>query len=210
MGESVPGMASKIKTLLGWTALGCLVGGGALWALSPLGVELSAAKFKSPDVFWQLFPSAPLLLALGLVGLLLPGRGGRGPAERAGIWTGLAGAVLVLGGAVGLFHLGVDDAFIVAAPAYRAFRAGLVLLASGALVFAFAGTRAGRLPAPAGLTFALSALAGLLSVARDLGPFGAALWSVFGAGWVWLGLGLLVGSARAAGPEGGGRTPPVR
>jgi len=191
------GSASKIGTLLWWASLACLVGGGLLWALSPLGVELSAAKLKSPDVFWRLFPSAPSLLALGLVGLLLFGGGRRGPAaEKLGLWAALAGAALVVAGAVGLYHLGVDDAFIVAAPAYRAFRLGLILLAAGALLFAFAGTRTGNLPVWAGLPFALSALAGLLSAAQDLGPFGAALWAVFGAGWVWLGLTLFVGSFR--------------
>lgn len=183
--------------MLWWASLACLIGGGVLWALSPVGVELSATKFKTPDVFWRLFPSAPLLLALGLVGLLLSGDGRRGPAAKLGLWAALAGAALVVAGAAGLFHLGVDDAFIMAAPAYRAFRAGLIVLAAGALVFAFAGTRTGHLPAWASLPFALSALAGLLAVVQDLGPFGAALWSVFGAGWVWLGLALFVGSFRA-------------
>lgn len=75
----------------------------------------------------------------------------------------------------GLFYFGVDDAFIMVAPAYRAFRAGLVLLAVGALLFAVSETRGGGLAVWAGLPFALLALAGLVAVVRDLGPFGAAL-----------------------------------
>lgn len=204
----MPEPAPKPGRLLRWASLACLAGGGALLALSPLGVELSALKFKTPDVFWGLFPSAPLLLALGLIGLLLSGDGRRGLPAKVGLWAALAGAALVFGGAVGLFHLGIDDAYIMAVPAYRAFRAGLILLAAGALIFAVSETRAGGLPDWAGLPFALSAMAGLLAVVRDLGPFGAALWSVFGAGWVWLGLALFVGSSRAGGPEAPRSVPP--
>jgi len=181
-----------------WASLACLAGGGALWALSPLGVRLSELKFKTPDVFWKLFVSAPLLLGLGLAGLLLFGGGRRNPAAGVGLWVALAGAALIAAGDVGLYHLGVDDAYIMAAPAYRAFRAGLLLLAAGALVYAVSDSMAGRLPAWAGLPFALSALAGLLAAAQDLGPFGAALWAVFGAGWVWLALGLFSYSLREA------------
>ena len=202
----MPGTGTKTKTLLRLTALACLIGGGALWALSPVGVELATLKFKSPDVFWKLFPSAPLLLALGVLGLLLGRNGGRGLAAKVGLWGALAGLLLVAAGDVGLFHLGVDDAYIMAAPAYRAFRLGLLLLAAGALLFGAAETRAGGLPAWAGLPFALSALAGLLAVSQDLGPFGAALWAVFGAGWVWLGLAILVGMFgrfRRRGPAAG-------
>ena len=189
----MPGTGTKTKTLLRLTALACLIGGGALWALSPVGVELATLKFKTPDAFWKLFPSAPLLLALGVLGLLLGRSGGRGLAAKVGLWGTLAGLLLVAAGDVGLFHLGVDDAYIMAAPAYRAFRVGLLLLAVGALLFGAAETRTGGLPMWTGLPFALSALAGLLAVSQDLGPFGAALWAVFGAGWVWLGLALLVG-----------------
>lgn len=195
----MPEPASKLGKLLRWACLACLAGGGVLWALSPLGVGLSELKFKTPDVFWKLFASAPLLLGLGLAGLLLFG-GRRDRAARAGLWAAFAGSALIAIGDIVLYHLGVDDAYIMAAPAYRAFRAGLVLLAAGALLFASTETRAGHLPAWVGLPFALSALAGLLAVLQDLGPFGAALWSVFGAGWAWLGFAHLVGSFAAGGP----------
>ena len=192
----MPEPATKLGRFLGWMSLACLVGGGGLWALSPLGVELSALEFKTPDVFWKLFPSSPALLLVGLVGLYLRGREGAGRAVRIGLGAAILGCVLVVAGAVGLYHLGLDDAFIMAAPAYRALRLGLLLLAAGALLFGAAATRAGSLPTWAGLPFALSALAGLLAVAGDLGRFGAALWAVFGAGWVWLGLAVFVGSLR--------------
>ena len=80
------GAGSKIGGLLWWASLACLVGGGVLWALSPVGVELSELKFKTPDVFWKLFPTAPLLLAVGVLGLLLMRREGRSLAavDRCG------------------------------------------------------------------------------------------------------------------------------
>ena len=193
---------SKIGGLLWWASLSCLVVGGALWALSPVSVGLSEAKFKTPDVFWTLFPSASLLLVLGILGLIVRHKEGRGPAAKIGLWAALAGLVLLTAGDVGLFYLDLDDAYIMAAPAYRTFRAGLVLAAAGALLFAFSETRDGSLPAWCGLPFALSALAGLVAVVRDTGPFGAALWAVFGAGWVWLGLALLVGSVGDRGRPG--------
>ncbi len=205
----MPRLGSKIKTLLWWAALACLIGGGALWALSPMGVELSELQFKTPDVFWKLFLSAPLLLAFGLLGLLARRTVGRGLAARIGLLTALAGLALVVAGDAGLFHLGVDDTYIMAAPAYRTFRVGLVLVATGALLFAVAETRGRGLPAWVGLPFAIASLAGLVAFARDLGPFGAALWAVFGAGWAWLGLSLLVESVgkkgRAVRAAGGPR-----
>jgi hypothetical protein len=201
---------SRIGTLLWWVSLACLIGGGVLWALSPLGVELSGLKFKTPDVFWKLFPSSPALLFAGLIGLLWRGRRS-GTVAKIGLWAALAGSALIVAGDVGLFHLNLDDTFIMSAPAYRALRAGLVLLAAGALIFGAAETRSGGLPAWAGLPFALSALVGLVAVARDLGPFGAALWAVFGAGWVWLAFALFVGSSRIKGwTAEGGRTGEAR
>ncbi len=58
----------------------------------------------------------------------------------------------------------------------------------GTLLFAVTESRGRGLLAWIGLPFVLSALAGLLAAAQDLGPFAVALWSAFGAGWVWLGL----------------------
>ena len=45
-----------ISFFIRWTGLLC-VPGGMLWALSPLGVHLSELKFKTPDLFWKLFPT---------------------------------------------------------------------------------------------------------------------------------------------------------
>ena len=47
----------------------CALGGGILWALSPTGVSVSEALFHTPNAFWKAFPSAPLLLLVGLLGL---------------------------------------------------------------------------------------------------------------------------------------------
>lgn len=185
--------------LLWWVSLACLIGGGVLWALSPMGIELSELKFKTPNVFWKLFFSSPTLLFAGLLGLYLWRRRRHNTVAKIGLWAAFTGSILIVAGDVGLFHLGVDDTFIMSAPAYRALRAGLVLLAAGALLFSVTATRSRDLPTWGGLPFALSALAGLVAVARDLGPFGAALWAVFGAGWVWLAFVLFVDPSRIRG-----------
>ncbi len=177
--------------LLRWSGLLC-VPGGVLWALSPLGVYLSEQRFHTPNVFWKLFPSAPLLLLVGLVGLhlLISGRSGR--LERVGFYVALLGFLLILIGDVGEFWLHIDDVYIMTAPAYRAFRLGLVVLAVGAILFGVAAGRDRTLPVWGALPFAIGGLCGLISVVRDLGSFGAALWILFGIGWAWLGLALFV------------------
>jgi O-antigen/teichoic acid export membrane protein len=177
--------------LLRWMGLLC-VPGGVLWALSPLGIHLSELRYHTPNVFWKLFPSAPLLLMVGLIGLhaLISGCSGR--LERAGFYTALLGFLLILAGAVGGFWLKIDDVYIMTAPAYRAFRLGLVVMAAGAIVFGVGAGRDRTLPVWGALPLAIGALCGLVSVVRDLGSFGAVLWILFGVGWAWLGFALLV------------------
>lgn len=48
------------------------------------------------------------------------------------------------------------------------------------------------MPSWGALPFAVGALAGLISFVGDLDYLGAALWTVFGAGWAWLGFSPLV------------------
>jgi hypothetical protein len=177
--------------LLRWTGLLC-VPGGVLWALSPTGVYLSELRFHTPDVFWKLFPSAPLLMMISLIGLhaLISDRSGW--LERAGFYTFLLGSLLVLAGDVGEFWLRIDDVYIMTAPAYRAFRIGLVVMAAGSILFGVGAGRDRTLPVWGALPFAIGALCGLISVVRDLGSFGAVLWILFGLGWAWLGLALFV------------------
>jgi hypothetical protein len=177
--------------LLRWMGLLC-VPGGVLWALSPLGVYLSELRFHTPNVFWKLFPSAPLLMMIGLVGLhtLISGRSGW--LERVGFYTALLGFVLILVGDVGEFWLRIDDVYIMTAPAYHAFRIGLIVMAAGSILFGVGAGRDKTLPVWGALPFAIGALCGLISVVRDLGSFGAVLWILFGLGWAWLGLALFV------------------
>jgi O-antigen/teichoic acid export membrane protein len=176
--------------LLRWTGLLC-VPGGLLWALSPVGVHLSELWYHTPNVFWKLFPSAPLLLLAGLIGLHAVISGRSGWLERAGFILALLGLVLILAGDVGQFWLGLDDVYIMTAPAYRAFRLGLVVLAVGSLIFGVAAGRDRALPVWGALPFAIGALCGLVSFSRELGQLGAVLWILFGLGWAWLGLVLL-------------------
>jgi hypothetical protein len=176
--------------LLRWSGLMCAPG-GVLWALSPLGVYLSELRFNTPNVFWKLFPSAPLLLLIGLIGLhvLISGRSGR--LERMGFYAALLGLVLILAGDVGEFWLRTDDVYLMTAPSYRALRLGLILLTAGSILFGVGVGRERTLPVWGALPFAIGALCGLISVVRNLGYFGAVLWILFGLGWVWLALALL-------------------
>ena len=184
-------MLKLFRSLVRWTGLIC-VPGGVLWALSPTGVQLSELMFHTPNVFWKLFASAPLLLLIGLVGLHFRISGRSRRLESAGFLLALLGLVLILAGNVGQFWLGIDDAYIVTAPAYRAFRLGLVVLAVGSTLFGVAAARDGRLPLWGTLPFVVGALLGLVAFVGDLGSFGAMLWILFGVGWAWLGLALLL------------------
>ena len=180
-------MRRLLTFILRWSGL-LVVPGGVLWALSPVGVSLSNSLFHTPNVFWKLFPSAPLLILVGLVGLQFRQAGRSGLLEKIGFCVALLGLVLIVVGDVGLYWLGIDEAYIMTAPAYRALRLGLLVLAAGSILFAVAAPRDGALPTWGLLPFVVGSLCGLISFARDLGSFGAVLWILFGLGWAWLGL----------------------
>ncbi|MGH3145205.1 MAG: hypothetical protein ACRDTR_05325 [Rubrobacter sp.] len=182
-------MRRLLTFILRWSGILC-VPGGLLWALSPVGVSLSESLFHTPNVFWKVFPSAPLLILVGLVGLQLRQAERSGLLQKLGFFVALLGLVLIVAGDVGLYWLGLDDAYIMTAPAYRAFRLGLLVLAVGSILFAVAAPRDGALPTWGLLPFVVGSLCGLISFATDLGSFGAVLWAVFGLGWAWLGLSL--------------------
>ncbi len=184
-------MRRLLGFLVRWAGL-LVVPGGLLWALSPVGVSISETAFGTPNVFWKLFPSAPLLLLVGLVGLQLRQSGRSGWPEKLGLWLALVGIVLVVLGDAGLYWLRIDDVFLMTAPAYRAFRLGLLLLGAGSILFGVAAPRDGALPTWGLVPFVVGSLCGLISFAVDLGAFGAVLWILFGLGWAWLGLSLAV------------------
>jgi hypothetical protein len=112
--------------------------------------------------------------------------------EKVGFFVAIVGLVMIIAGDVGLYWLGIDDIFILTAPAYRAFRIGLLVLAVGSILFAVTSPRDGALPTWGLLPFVVGSLCGLVSFARDLGSFGAVLWILFGVGWAWLGFSLAV------------------
>jgi hypothetical protein len=168
------------------------VPGGVLWALSPTGVHISNFAFHTPNVFWKLFFSAPLLILLGLIGLQLRQAEHSGLLEKLGFLVAALGLVMIIAGDIGLYWLGIDDIFILTAPAYGAFRLGLVFAGVGSILFAVASPREGDLPSWGLLPFVVGALCGLISFSRDLGTFGAVLWALFGLGWAWLGFSLAV------------------
>jgi hypothetical protein len=177
--------------LLKWGGVLC-VPGGLLWALSPTGISISSLAFQTPNVFWKVFWSAPLLILLGLVGLQLRQSGRSGLLEKVGFFVTILGLVMVIAGDVGLYWLGVDDDYIITAPAYNTFRLGLLVLAVGSILFGVTSPRDGALPTWGLLPFVVGSLCGLISFSRDFGSFGAVLWILFGVGWAWLGLSLVV------------------
>ena len=164
-----------------WPAVGAL----------PTGVSISNLAFHTPNVFWKMFWSAPLLILLGLVGLQLRQSERSGLWEKLGFFVAVVGLVLIIAGDIGLYWLGIDDIFIVTAPAYTAFRLGLLVWpwdpSSSPLL-----PRDGALPTWGLLPFVLGSMCGLVSFSRDFGSFGAVLWALFGVGWAWLGLSLVV------------------
>ena len=184
-------MHRLLSFLLKWGGILC-VPGGVLWALTPTGVYISNLAFHTPNVFWKLFWPAPLLILLGLVGLQLRQSGRSGPLEKLGFFVTILGLVMVIAGDVGLYWLGVDDIFMVTAPAYNAFRLGLLVAAVGSILFGVTSPRDGALPTWGLLPFVVGSLCGLISFSRDFGSFGAVLWILFGVGWAWLGLSLVV------------------
>lgn len=184
-------LLKSLSGLVRWSVLLC-VPGGVLWALTPLGISLAEYRFSAPAVFWKLFPSAPLLLALGLIGLQLWQSGRAGWLGRAGFVIALLGLGLIVSGNVGKFWLGVDDTYLITAPAYRAMRIGFLVFALGSIVFGAAALRARTLPVWGVAPFVVLSSGGLVSVTGDLGTLGATLWILFGVGWAWLGFSPLV------------------
>lgn len=179
--------------LVRWSVLLC-VPGGVLWALTPLGISLSEYRFATPAVFWKLFPSAPLLLIVGLIGLQIWQSGGAGWIGRVGFVLALLGLISIVAGDIGKFWLDVDDTYLIAAPAYRTLRIGFLLFAFGSVAFGAAALRARTLPIWGVTPLVAFSVGGLVAVSSDLGTVGATLWILFGAGWAWLGLSLLVES----------------
>lgn len=180
-----------LRFLLRWSFL-LLVPAGALWALSPLGVYLSDYAFQTSNVFWRLFPSAPLLMALGLAAVFFFAMRERGILAKVGLWVVVLGAALTVAGTFGRYYFGLDDEYIMTAPAWHALRAGLFVLAAGAVVFGAASMRERSLPMWGVLPFTVAAVFGVVSVSRDFGGIGAGMWISFGVGWAWLGLALFI------------------
>lgn len=181
-------MPKLLTNLMRWSGLLLCVSGGVLWALSPLGVYLSELEYQNPNLFWKLFPSAPLLLLVGLMSLHVRLAGHSGRLGRTGFFVAFSGLVLILAGDVGEFWLEIDAAYLIMAPAYHVFRLGLIVVGVGSVLFGLGTLRAGALPPWGALPFIVGSVGGLISFSRDLGYVGATLWILYGLGWAWLGL----------------------
>lgn len=191
-------LKSRIATGLLWLFALCVVPGGMLWMASPLGIFLANSRLiDGSDVFWMLFPSAPLLLAVGVIGLWAAGSLGGGWLTRVSAVAALAGLALVIAGGIGQFWLSLDDTYTIAAPAYRTFRLGLIVSAVAAVLVGVSGIRARSLPLWGAMPFMVAALCGLVAFVWELGTTGSGLWAVFGAGWAWLGFSVVASKLAA-------------
>jgi hypothetical protein len=128
-----------------------------------------------------------LLLLVGLAGLWWLDCLGSGRFTWVGLAVAGVGICMIVLGNIGQFWFGLDDLFTVTAPAYRAFRIGLLFLALGGAILGITAARDQALPVWGLLPFAVAVLCGLAAFLQDLGDLGAGLWSAFGAGWIWLG-----------------------
>ena len=180
-------MSGVLPKLFALGALLCLPG-GILWALSPLGVYLSEMRFKSPDTFWKLFPSAVALILVGMIFHRLRGVGRNSRLATLGLYGALLGGVLVAIGDVLKFYLQIDDTYLLSAPGWTTLRVGLFLFAAGSLLFSIGAWRSGTLPRWASLPLVAGTAFGTLAVARELGFVGAVLWISFGLAWALVGL----------------------
>jgi hypothetical protein len=183
-------LLSGILAAAVWLASMFTIPGGGLWALTPMGITLAESRLPSgAEGFWQLFASAPLLLLVGVVGLHLRRLTGMGRLLRwASFIVTSAGLLLVAAGNIGQFWLGLDDTFILTAPAYHAFRVGLVVAAVGAVLIGVSALQDRTVSSWTVPPFLAAAMGGLIAFIVDLGATGAMLWALFGLGWVWLGV----------------------
>lgn len=185
-------MMQNLVTLLSrlayWIAVLFCIPGGALWALTPLGIQLADQRLPSGSArFWQLFSLAPMLLLVGLAGVWLVGCLGSGWIARLSLVAACLGLLIVVFGNVGQFWFGLDDIYPVTAPAYRAFRIGLLVLAVSAATLGVSSAYERALPIWAALPFTVAAFCGLVAFLGGVEELGPGLWSAFGAGWIWLG-----------------------
>ena len=186
-------LQSRGFRLAAWLATLACVPGGALWALTPLGIQLADQRLPAgSDRFWQLFSAAPILLLIGLAGLWVVGFLGSGKVARLGALAAGFGLALVVVGNVGQFWLNLDGVYPVTAPAYRSFRIGLLVLAVSAIVLGVNSAYQKALPLWAALPFTVAAVCGLAAFLVEVGGIGPGLWSAFGAGWIWLGFSVVV------------------
>jgi hypothetical protein len=179
-----------MRSIFRWCIVLCVlqcIPGGVLWSLSPLGVRLATYRFGTPDAFWKLFPSAPGLLLVGLVGTFFWLGRPKGLA-RIGFIVAVAGMLMVIVGDYGVFYTEIDDRYLLSAPAYRTLRFGLFLMAGGTALFAYGAMRAGTLPKWVALPLLVGSLLGFVSFVRELSYVGGGFWIFYGVTWVWLGL----------------------
>ena len=172
--------------------------GGFVWLAT-----LALAQLISPDVD-LLLPGAVLPIALGALALQARHRGRMGSLGTAGFLIALVGTVVLAFGSVGDAVISATVAGITLTPIrVGGLAPGALLLGIGVTLSSIAAIRADVLPRLSPIVLAIGSCgvvaAGGATLLRwwtgtsvgDVLPFEllplAALWALFGAGWVWLG-----------------------
>jgi hypothetical protein len=173
------------------------VAGGALWVAS-----FGVAQAISPQ-FTFLLVGPVLLMLLGLAGLQARHATGSGRLGKAGFGVTLIGLVLLAYGSVGEATISGSISGHEFGPiVFAGLAAGSLVLGAGAVLTALSVIVANVMPRLSPIPLLIGATgvaaAGGLALGRQIvggsgdifplpvGPL-AALWAVFGVGWLWLG-----------------------
>jgi hypothetical protein len=157
--------------------------GGSLWAVKVIldGISPNGSVSEATDSFFYI---APLLMTFGLAGFhsryaaLIQGMG------RTGFVNAFIGLAMLVGGFVGGFTFGIEQAM-------RISSFGFLILAFGLVLLGLEVMKANALPRWNFLPLAMGLLVPLSVISGDAAILRAPLSALFGLGWILLGTILL-------------------
>lgn len=163
-------------------ALASIVG-GSLWSVKVIldGISPDGSVSEATDSFFYI---APLLMTFGLAGFhsryaaLIQGMG------RTGFVNVFIGLAMLVGGFVGGFTFGIEQAM-------RISSFGFLILAFGLVLLGLEVMKANALPRWSFLPLAMGLLVPLSVISGDAAILRAPLSALFGLGWILLGTILL-------------------
>lgn len=157
--------------------------GGSLWAVEVIldGISPDSSVSEATDSFFYI---APLLMTFGLAGFharyatLIQGMG------RTGFVNAFIGLAMLVGGFLGGFTFGIEQAM-------RISSFGFLILAFGLVLLGLEVMKANALPRWNFLPLAMGLLVPLSVISGDAAILRAPLSALFGLGWILLGTILL-------------------